>query len=193
MKKTVSIAMLTAVFLAPVAGFAAWQDALKPTRWELRTGYAFQYTNSKRPNNFEFIPLLPSVSVPIGDPVGSGGLRGQFEWNPELFLALFIHPYMRTLFGVTPLQFRYVFETKYGWKPYLFAGAGILCSDIDRRETGNRLNFNPQFGAGLYYALGDATSLIFEYRHIHISNAGMDERNAGLNTHTFLLGVSLKK
>jgi len=194
--KRVLLWVLAAVAVIPLLSsrsFAAWTDSPRPDRWEFRTGYAYQYTNSKRPTNFELVPFFPSASLPAGKQVGSGWLRGQWEWAPELFLATMIHPFMRPILGVTPLQFRYVFQPECRIHPYLFAGAGILYGDFDRRETGNRLNFNPQFGAGIYYALNQSVSLILEYRHIHISNAGMDERNSGLNTHTFLVGVSLKK
>ena len=192
-KKILSLTVSAAVLFSSSWCFANWADSLRPTRWEFRTGYAYQYTNSKRPTNFEIIPFFPGASVPIGDAAGSGWLHGRWEWAPELFLATIIHPFTRPVVGVTPLQFRYVFEPKCRFHPYLFGGAGILYGDFDRRETGHRLNFNPQFGAGFYYALNDSASLILEYRHIHISNAGMDERNSGLNTHTFLAGLSVKR
>lgn len=185
--------MIAAILLCSSRLVAAWPDCMKPTRWEFRTGYAYQYTNSKRPTNVGFIPVLPSAVVPIGGERGSGWLHGRWEWNPELFLAAFIHPFMRPLIGITPLQFRYVFEPKCRIHPYLFTGAGVLYVDFNRRETGNRLNFNLQFGTGFYYALNTTTALLLEYRHIHISNAGLDERNSGLNTHTFLAGVSIKR
>lgn len=193
MKKWFGFITVAGVLLLSQVSQASWSEAFRPSRWEFRTGYAYQYTNSKRPTHFEVIPFLPGAAVPIGKAVGSGWLHGQWEWAPELFLAAMIHPFARPIFGVTPLQFRYLFEPKWAIHPYLFAGAGILYGDFDRRETGTRLNFNPQFGAGLYYALNKTTSLILEYRHIHVSNAGLDERNSGLNTHTFLAGLSVRK
>ena len=165
----------------------------KEKRWELRTGYAYQYTNNSRPNNFQIIPLYPSLAVPLTDIKGSSWYRGRFVLNPELFLASFTHPYVRPIFGVTPIQFSYSFEpAKSRFSPYLFAGAGVLWADVDRRETRSRTNFNLQGGAGTRYRMTEKTSLILEYRHIHISNAGLHEDNAGLNTNTFLVGVSVK-
>ncbi len=168
-------------------------SALEVNRCELRAGYAYQYTNRSRPNNFQLLALLPSASVALAGVERPGFLHGRLEWAPELFLGLFTHPYDRPLIGVTPIQFRYVWETPCRVKPYLFGGVGILYANVSRRETRKDLNFNPQGGAGIYYALNDDTSLILEYRHIHISNAGLHEDNAGLNTHTFLAGVSIKK
>ena len=194
MKKVLGLTALITILLFPICSQAAWQGLFHPERWEFRAGYAYQYKDAKaRPHNFQLLNFMVSAAFPMGGQQGRGWFKGRFEWAPELWLGLFTHPYVRPLFNATPLQFRYVFEPEWKVHPYLFAGAGILYADVDRRETGNRLNFNPQFGAGLYYALNDAASLILEYRHVHISNAGMDERNSGMNNHTFLAGVSLRK
>lgn len=194
MEKGIWFAAAALVLLSPGRSMAAWKDSLRPQRWEVRAGYGTQYIDKKsRPHHFQLLHLLPSVSVPIGKPVAQGWLHGQFEWAPELFLGLFTHPYVRPLIGVTPLQFRYVFQPDWRLHPYLFAGAGILYANVNRKETGKDLNFNPQFGSGFYYALNPSTSLIVEYRHVHISNAGLNERNSGMNNHTFLAGVSFKK
>ena len=193
MKRLLSIGAIAVVFFPPEWCSGAWAKELKVDRWDLRTGYAYQYTNNSRPNNYELIPVLPSVVIPLTEPVGPKWLRGRFEWAPELFLALFIHPYARPLAGVTPLQFRYMLEPKGRWSPYAFCGGGVLNVDINRRETDSHINFNLQGGVGISYALNDKVSLLLEYRHIHISNAGLDEDNSGLNTNTFLAGISVKK
>jgi len=192
MRRLLSLAAIVTLLIGLDRG-AAWGEGISLSRWEFRTGYAYQYKNNARPNNFQVISVLPSAVVPLTDEWGPAWLRGRIEWNPELFLAAFIHPYTRPLVGVTPLQFRYVLQTRHRFKPYLFGGAGVLYANINRRETRKDLNFNPQGGAGVYYAFHENTSLILEYRHIHISNAGLHEDNAGVNTHTFLAGVSIKR
>lgn len=166
---------------------------LKEKKWELRTGYAYQYTNESRPNNFQIIPVLPSVAVSLTDTLGSSWYKGRFVWNPELLLAAFTHPYVRPMYGITPLQFSYTLEPKGRLSPYLFIGAGILWSNINRRETRSYTNFNVQGGIGTRYRITERMSLILEYRHIHISNAGLHEDNSGINTHTFLTGISFKE
>lgn len=194
MKRGVGLAAAAAVFLFPVCSQAGWKDISHPEHWEFRAGYGFQYKHSKaRPNNYQLLNFTVSPTVPVGSPLQSGWFKGRFEWAPELWLGFFTHPYDRPLIGITPLQFRYVFEPKCRIHPYLFSGIGFLYANVNRRETRSDWNFNPQVGAGLYYALNDAASLILEYRHVHISNAGLHEDNAGLNAHTFLAGVSLRK
>ena len=181
---------MAAVILVGIQPVRAEVD---PSRYDLRVGYGWQYTNGARPNNIQLISLLPSLVVPLGGDVGPRWFRGRGEWNPEINLALFNHPYARPLFGFTPMQFRWSWEIPCRFKPYIFGGAGVLRANINRRETRSRTNFNVQMGFGTYVDLNDATSLILEYRHIHISNAGLDEDNAGANMHTFLAGISVKK
>ena len=156
-------------------------------------GYGYQYTNESRPNNFQILSLLPSLVVPLSGPIGPSWCQGRFEWMPELHLGLFTHPYVRPLLGITPLQFSYALELKGHFSPYVFIGAGVVRANVNRRETRSRINFNPQGGLGSRFRLTDKMSLILEYRHVHISNAGLDEDNAGLNTNNFLAGISLKE
>ena len=168
-------------------------------RMELRAGYGWQYTNEVRPNNFQIIPVMPSAVIPLSESAGPSRavfpsvLRGRWEWNPELFLGGFQHPYLRPILGVTPLQFRYALTPKGRFTPYGLIGTGILYANVNRRETRSDLNFNIQEGLGTYITLTPRTDLILEYRHIHISNAGVDEDNTGINAHTFLVGLSLKR
>ncbi|MBI3615972.1 MAG: acyloxyacyl hydrolase [Candidatus Omnitrophica bacterium] len=175
------------------AGRAEASSHFQEKRWELRAGYGYQYTNESRPNNFQILSLLLSLSVPLTDPIGSSFYRGRWEWMPELHLGLFTHPYVRPLFGITPLQFSYSLEPWGRFSPYVFVGAGVLRAYINRRETGSRINFNPQGGVGTRFRLTDKMSLILEYRHVHMSNAGIDDDNSGIDTHNFLAGISLKE
>lgn len=165
-----------------------------PERWEFRAGYGYQYKDTKsRPHNFQLLNFMASTAVPMGEQRRSGWFKGRLEWAPEFWLGLFTHPYDRPLIGAIPLQFRYLFQPEWKPRPYLFAGAGILYANVNRKETQKDLNFNLQVGAGFYYALSETASLILEYRHVHLSNAGLHESNSGMNTHTFLAGVSFRR
>lgn len=190
-----AIAGIAAVLVLGVVsnGFASSAEPWKVNRWEGRAGYGYQYTNTSRPTHFQMFQILPSAVIPLTESVGPSWFRGRWEWNPELWFGLFSHPYVRPLIGVTPIQFRWIFKTHCRFKPYGTLGAGILYANINRRETRNALNFNLQGALGMLVELSDSTSLILEYRHIHVSNAGLHEDNAGLNNHTFLAGLSLKK
>lgn len=182
------LSIVLAVALAAPAW--AWPKA---ERWELRTGYGYQYTVRQRPNNYQIHPLMLATTVPLSRVMGPSWLRGRWEWMPEVWGALFSHPYVRPLVGVTPLQVRYVLEPWGRWSFYGLLGAGILYANINREETMADLNFNIQGALGFRYAMSDTLSWLIEYRHLHISNAGLHEENSGLNTHTFLTGLSIKR
>lgn len=190
MRRIVGMGLVAGLLI--VGEMSAW-GIQSPQRWDLRVGYGYQYTNRSRPNNFQIISVLPSVMIPITETRKWGWLRGRLDWNPELDLALFNHPYVRPKIGLTPLQFHWEFETSGRWHPYLVGGLGVLWANVNRRETRSDWNFNVQGGVGLYYDLSKDASLILEYRHVHISNAGLHEDNAGINTHNFLLGVSIRR
>ncbi len=181
---------VVALSAGPAVAWPAW---LRPSRWELKAGYGWQYTNRFRPNDFQVISLLPSFVVPVSDRIKLLCTHGQFEWNPELLLATFQYPYVRPILGITPLQFQLSFDPIHRVQPYLLAGAGVLYANVNRIEAGSKANFNLQVGAGLRYPISKETSLLVEYRHVHVSNAGLDNPNHGLNMHNFYLGVSVKR
>lgn len=189
LRRGLSLALVVLLVSAPAFAWA-WP---RVERWEWRTGYGYQYVNKKsRPTNFQIHPLLPSVVIPIGRVTGPSWLRGRWAWQPELLLAAFSYPYVRPMLGLTPLQFRYTLAPLGRWSPYGLLGAGVLYSPINRSETNSQANFNIQGALGLEYTVTKQTALIVEYRHLHISNAGLGHENAGLDAHTFLAGVSIK-
>ena len=190
LKKFLLIALLLLLFSKLSVAAWGWPQ---PSRWDLRTGYGYQYTNRSRPTNFQVISVMPSAVFHLTDAVGPGWFRGRFNWNPELHLGLFIHPYDRPIFGINPIQFQWEWETHSRWKPYLVGGTGVAFANVNRRETRSHSNFSLHGGVGTYLDLNERLSLIAEYRHTHISNAGLDEDNSGIDTHTFLIGASSRR
>ncbi len=83
-----------------------------------------------------------------------------------------------------------------GIYPYFQIGAGILYNDIyeDYKQDiiGNNIEFNPQAALGFKYPITETSCLNFELHYQHISNAGLDDRNIGLNGAGFLFGISFK-
>ncbi|MCM8790045.1 MAG: acyloxyacyl hydrolase [Candidatus Omnitrophica bacterium] len=78
------------------------------------------------------------------------------------------------------------------FQPYLKAGAGFVFMSQHTLEQATQFNFIEYSGVGLHYFLFKNTALTFEYRLRHLSNAGIKEPNAGLNTDMFLGGVCCK-
>lgn len=78
--------------------------------------------------------------------------------------------------------------------PYVQAGLGLVYTDAYRdttqRAIGQGFNLAPRGGAGFRYLLSDAWSIDVEGVYEHISNAGMDDRNNGVNAFGGFLGVT---
>jgi hypothetical protein len=92
--------------------------------------------------------------------------------------------------GLTPL-FRYNFLSSGRLIPFLEGGAGIVGLNANLARQADGVNFTPQGGAGLHYFISDRIALTGEVRYFHLSNAGIHERNNGINSTLFLLGVTM--
>lgn len=75
--------------------------------------------------------------------------------------------------------------------PFLEGGAGVSYATIRVPRRGTNFNFTPQAGIGFHYAVGERSTLDFEWRYHHFSNAGISDANPGINISSFLLGLSL--
>jgi opacity protein-like surface antigen len=96
----------------------------------------------------------------------------------------------RYAFGVTPV-FRFNFPGAGRVVPFVEAGVGVLHTDLDPDGFGSSFAFTPQGGAGIRYELSRKTYLTLSYRFHHISNAGIDSDNASIDSHFFMVGVSV--
>ena len=78
------------------------------------------------------------------------------------------------------------------WMPFWDGGAGMLWTDLGPRipEQSTQFNFVLQTGPGVSYFVTENTAVTFGIRFHHISNAGIGERNIGLNGCLFNVGIS---
>ena len=76
------------------------------------------------------------------------------------------------------------------WQPMLHFGAGMLATNEEVPPGESQLNFTPQIGAALQRRLGHRVAMRIEYRYHHLSNAGLTERNPGINSHLALVGLA---
>lgn len=81
------------------------------------------------------------------------------------------------------------------FSPYMSGCFGVIYTDFTVRdpeppyeEMGLRFNFNPQIGIGTEIATREGGSYFTEVRLSHISNAGLDDQNRGLNSVILLFG-----
>lgn len=73
-----------------------------------------------------------------------------------------------------------------GIVPYVEAGVGLIYTDFQREGQGLRFNFNPVAGVGVRMG-----SKFITVRLHHVSNAGLDDDNDGINSVVLGFGVYL--
>jgi lipid A 3-O-deacylase len=126
----------------------------------------------------------------IGDVIGKDRwFQGNFELVAEAFGGFQYNPDDRHLYGLTLLP-RYSFATGTRWIPFVQAGLGVTGTNIRGPDLSTYFQFNDQFGVGTHYALRRDLLLTLEYRFLHLSNAGIDQPNDGVNSHMISIGMS---
>lgn len=128
-------------------------------------------------------------------PEQDGGFwNGNWEALLELSNSIIYDGFGDYVFGLSGL-IRYNFADRESrFIPYLQAGFGLVYSDayedLSQGAIGQAVNFMPQAGVGFRYLVGKSWSLDAEALFQHISNAGMDERNDGVNAFGACIGIS---
>jgi hypothetical protein len=136
---------------------------------------------------------LELAAVRFGWMLGSvGGKHDWYRGNPELLGELFAgtqtSPSRRFLFGLTPVL-RYNFVTGSRWVPFVNGGVGVTYTTIRSGDLSTAFEFNAQVGGGTRYFFREDTALTFQYRLFHLSNAGLEAPNNGVNTQMFYAGL----
>jgi lipid A 3-O-deacylase len=120
--------------------------------------------------------------------------RGNFEFLMEVTYSNVIKGPGHFMAGLTGLV-RYNFvQPDSHFVPYLQMGAGIVYNDIYKDESqeliGQAIEFSPQASFGLHYMVNDHWSMNGELMFYHVSCAGMNDRNIGVNGAGALVGVT---
>lgn len=115
---------------------------------------------------------------------------GSFQLHLEPMAAFIYSPTDTYLLGVN-LNLRHTFLIWRRFSPYIEGGAGILNTNLRvGRALGETIEFIEHAGAGFHLHISGRISLSAGYRWTHISNAGLDERNSGINSHFPYLGFT---
>jgi hypothetical protein len=114
---------------------------------------------------------------------------GNCEWRIELFAGGQYSPENEWLVGLTP-HLRYDFATGTRWIPFLDVGAGVTATSIDHPDLGGTFEFNLQAGLGVHRFVRDNLAVTAEARYMHISCAGIDKPNHGLNDVIGMIGLT---
>lgn len=115
--------------------------------------------------------------------------RGNFELLGQLFGGEQIKPRNAYVVGVAPLL-RYNFATGTRFVPFFDGGAGLTLTDIRKPDLSTDFEFNVQVGCGFHWFFTPKVSATLEGRWLHLSNAGIDDPNNGVNTMMVYLGAN---
>ena len=103
--------------------------------------------------------------------------------------GLTVSPQTRAMASVGMMALYYLnFFSSARQLPYLEGGIGVIYTDFQVEGQGSRFNFNPQVGIGMEFKAASDTSLFTALRLSHISNAGLDDENRGVNSVVWMLG-----
>jgi Lipid A 3-O-deacylase (PagL) len=147
----------------------------------LQAGYLFGVTN-----NSQAVTFMPRAGRMVW--VGEGEQPGAVSFGIE---GIFTHFYETNsameLGGGPYLRYRWVRP----WvQPYAEVGVGMLYNDLKNFSLSSRVWFSVNGAVGVEIPVADRVGITIGYRFRHISNAGQDANNPGLNTNIFCTGVS---
>jgi lipid A 3-O-deacylase len=115
--------------------------------------------------------------------------KGNCEFAIDLFGGEQYYPSSAYLVGGGPVL-RYNFALGNRCVPFVEAGAGVTATDIRDGDLSTTFEFNLQLGLGVHLFVRDDVAFTLEYRFMHLSNAGMDAPNLGVNDSVGLLGIT---
>ena len=147
----------------------------------LQAGYLFGVTN-----NAQAVTFMPRVGRMVW--VGQGDDPGVVSFGIE---GIFTHFYETNsameLGGGPYLRYRWVRP----WvQPYAEVGVGMLYNDLKNFSLSSRLLFSVNGAVGVEIPVADRVGITMGYRFRHISNAGQDKINPGLNANIICAGVT---
>ena len=178
--RRVALGLVLVLASAPLARAAA-APAVGDYDLGLQTGYMFGLTN-----NSQAVTFLPRAGRIMW--VGTSARPGVVSFGIE---GLFTHFYETNsameLGGGPFLRYRMVRD----WvQPYAEVGVGMLYNDLKTFSLSSRVLFSANGAVGVEVPLGERFGATVGYRFRHISNAGQDKINPGLNSNIIAVGVA---
>ncbi len=183
-------ALIAASLLAPGASRAAAPEpaashatAYEPTRAGLAASCGISYS----PSGVEFC-LLTGILLFDYDRVWWHRAPESLRFRVEYSLGAIVEPETRLMTSANMIaQFYYPGTSAGRVRPYLGGGIGVIYTDYKVEGQGLKFNFNPLITLGAEFG-SDPGALFLEARLNHISNAGLDDENTGVNSVQIMFG-----
>jgi hypothetical protein len=137
--------------------------------------------------DFNYLPLSVRYGWNLGNPYGPGGpIPGNCELVLDVTGAAVVSSYGSWFAGPSALVRYNLADPGSPFVPYVQGGAGIILNDAYRdrsqRAIGQAAEFCLHAQLGLKCFINPSLSLDIEGGFQHISNAGLADRNSGVNT-----------
>jgi len=151
-------------------------------------GFALENSIPRDISHINMIIAQPQIGITAWDSPHSRLPIKRFELISEGIVGDAPHPGGR-FFG-TSLLLRFGLKPVGRVLPYFDAGSGPVHITIDAKapEIAGHTQFLSQGGVGLQYFFKPQRAVVFEYRYFHMSNAGLQEPNPGLNGSMVTIG-----
>ena len=159
---------------------------------QLGWGWTIDIPPGRNRTDLGFLFFFPNWQRNLTGVIGkSSWYQGALFYHMEAGLA-FSDRDDKFLVGWSPLVVQYKFlNSRRRWAPNVLLGTGFSMTnwkDVATRELGSEFQFLLHAGAGLeYFKKKGAYSI--NYRLFHVSNAGIQFPNIGLNAHMFTMGI----
>ncbi len=165
---------------------------------EVLTGFGWNKLKAKsvfdKKPNYNIYPLIVDFDFNLKN------LTKRIGFNPPSLVEFQIEPYIAGIAQPnTNVEIGNSFMFKFGlvpetWKfqPFVKAGVGMVYMSLHTEEQSTQFNFISSGGIGAHYFFNKNVSLVVEGRYRHLSNAGIDQPNSGINTYQALAGISYK-
>jgi lipid A 3-O-deacylase len=123
-------------------------------------------------------------------PHGPGFLKGRLEYAVDAVPLFLVFQPANTAYGAgfNPLNLKWNFATRGMTTPYFELSGGTLFTNHDVPHGTNTVNFTSAAAVGFQFVKEHRTWSV-ELRYMHISNAGLEVPNPGLNTVQVRLGL----
>ncbi|MFA7677609.1 MAG: acyloxyacyl hydrolase [Candidatus Omnitrophota bacterium] len=146
---------------------------------------------NKYEDHYKGIPLFFSFGFDARPFFSKIGLRtkGRLEFVLEPFINAMFEPKAEVELGSNFL-IEYAFPLTEKFQPYIKGGLGVVWMSQHIEEQATQYNFLPQGALGFHYLIKDNVSLSCEFRHRHLSNAGIKDPNKGVDASLYLAGLT---
>jgi hypothetical protein len=126
----------------------------------------------------------------LTEPHGPSFLRGRFEYAVDAVPVFVVFQPTNTAYGaaVNPFALIWDFDTRGRVAPYIDLGGGVLFTNTQVPPGTSRINFTTAGAVGVHFLAGKM-NWTADVRFTHISNAGLQALNPGINTLQLRLGV----